>query len=220
MDNDALEIYYIRHADAENGLTDGRDICDKDLTLLGEKQLELLYKRFEGAKIDAVLSSPLVRTVKTAAAVASAADGNLQIEIVPELIEKGSTPGYYGLSINELKKYYNNLILCKDKIHSLPIDGDETESKEECIARARDVVDYIKNRFNYGKKIVIVSHGTFAINFNQAAMGIFDEYNFRFTTYNTAVTKIKFQSDGVKRISFQNDVSHLIPLIPNYQFEM
>lgn len=218
MDNNALEIYYIRHADADTGLTDGRDICDRDVTLLGEKQLELLTKRFEGAKVDAIIASPLVRTVKTAAAVAKGVGGNIQIEIVPEIIEKGSTPGYTGLSLEELKKYYENLTMCKDKICELPRVGGETETKEECLDRARAVAEYLQNRFQFGQKIVVVSHGIFAMNFYQAAMGIKEEYHFRMSTFNTAVTKLSFSSDGVKRIVFHNDVSHLIPLSTEFQY--
>lgn len=220
MDKNALEIYYIRHADADSGTTDGRDICDRDVTPLGEKQLELLSKRFYSAEVDAILASPLVRTVKTAAAVANGVGDNIPIEIIPELIEKGSTPGYYGLPLNELKEYYDNLTLCKDKIYPLSKSGDETESKEQCLERARAVAEYLKNRFTFGQRIVVVSHGIFAMNFYQAAMGIVNEYGFRMSTFNTAVTKLSFSSDGVKRIVFHNDVSHLIPLSPEYLFRL
>lgn len=220
MDSNALEILYIRHADADSGSSLNRDICDRDITELGEKQLELLSERFKGVEVDAVLSSPLVRTVKTAAAVADAVNGEMQIEIVPELIEKGSTPGYYGLQINELSKYYSNLSLCRDKICSLPGTGEETESKKQCLERARAVCEYVRTRFGYGSRIVIVSHGIFAMNFYQAAMGIVDEYDFRYSTDNTAVTKLKFTDDGLRRIAFHNDVSHLIPLNPGYRFRL
>ena len=220
MENKALEIYYIRHADAENGSTDGRDKCDRDITPLGEKQLALLSERFKGAKVDAILSSPLVRTVRTAAAAAEGIGGDMPIEIVPELIEKGATPGYEGLPVNELKKYYGRLNLCKDRIHRLPAAGGETESKEQCLERAKAVIEYLKSRFEFGQRIIIVSHGAFAINFHQAAMGISNEYDFRFTTENTAVTKLAFFSDGVRRIVFHNDVSHLIPLSEEYRFRI
>lgn len=212
-----LEIFYIRHADADKGVTDDRDICDRDITELGELQLKYLAKRFEGASFDAVLASPLVRTVKTAAAVANALEDKPCIEIVPDLIERGATPGYSGCGIEYLKRYYGNLKLCEDKIYG---GSYWNETKEDTLLRAKAVVEYLINRFGYGKKIVIVSHGVFGINFYQAAMGITDEYNFRMTTFNTAVTKIKFTSDGVRRISFHNDASHLLPIMPDFQYEI
>ncbi len=216
-ETEKLEIFYIRHADADKGLPGDRDICDRDITELGELQLKFLAKRFEGASFDAVLSSPLVRTVKTAAAVANALENKPVIEIVPDIIERGATPGYSGCSLEYLKRYYGNLKLCEDKIYG---GSYWNETKEDTLLRAKAVVEYLINRFGYGKKIVIVSHGVFGINFYQASMGITEEYNFRMTTFNTAVTKIKFTSDGVRRISFHNDASHLLPIKPDFQYEI
>ena len=215
-----LEIFYIRHADADKGVTDGRDICDRDITELGELQLKYLAKRFEGAEFDAVLSSPLVRTVKTAAAVAGSLKDKPHIEIVPELIERGATAGYSGCSLDYLRQYYPKLKLCEDNIYGGEGGDFPNETKEDVLLRAKAVVDYLQRRFDYGQKIVIVSHGVFGINFYQAAMGIKNEYDFRMTTFNTAVTKIKFTPDGVRRISFHNDVSHLLPIMPDFQYEV
>ena len=215
-----LEIFFIRHADADKGVTDDRDKCDRDITELGELQLKYLAKRFEGAKFDAVLSSPLVRTVKTAAAVAGALEDQPEIELVPELIERGATAGYSGCSIEYLKRYYPKLTLCKDNIYGGEGGDFPNETKEDVLLRARAVVEYIKNRFDFGQRIVVVSHGVFGINFYQAAMGIEKEYDFRMTTHNTAVTKIKFTPDGVRRISFHNDCSHLLPIQPDFQYEI
>ena len=220
MQDEKLEIFYIRHADADKGVTDDRDRCDRDITELGELQLKYLAKRFEGAKFDAVLSSPLVRTVKTAAAVAGSLEGRPPIEIVPELIEKGATAGYSGCGLDYLKRYYDNIKLCEDNIYGGEGGDFPNEEKEDVLLRAKAVVEYIKNRFDYGQRIVVVSHGVFGINFYQAAMGITNEYDFRMTTHNTAVTKIKFTPDGVRRISFHNDVSHLLPILPNFQYDI
>lgn len=212
MNSNALDILFIRHAEAESFARDGFDKSERDITAIGEKQLGLLAERFKDAEIDAILSSPLIRTVKTAAAVANAALGNMPIEIIPELIEKETTPGYFGLPIGELKLYYGNLVPCGDRICNLPQTGEEYETKEQCLSRAASVVGYLRNRFATGQKIVVVSHGIFATNFIQAAMGIVNEYDFRFTTDNTAVTKIRFTDDGVRRIAYQNDNSHLLPM--------
>ena len=214
--NDKLEIFYIRHADADAGLTDDRDKCDRDITELGELQLKYLAKRFEGAEFDAVLSSPLVRTVRTAAAVAGALKNRPPIEIVPELIERGATPGYSGCGVEYLKRYYPDIKMCEDNIFGGEGCNFPNDTKEDTLERARAVIEYIKNRFDYGQKIVLVSHGVFGINFLPSAMGIIEK-DFRMTFHNTSVSKITYHSDGVKRISFHNDVSHLIPIMPDYQ---
>lgn len=215
-----LEIFYIRHADAGTGSTEGRDKCDRDLTPLGELQLKYLADRFRGAKFDAIMTSPLLRTFKTAAAVANALDGEPVLEIVPELIERGSTPGYCGCGIEELKRIYPNTVMCKDNIFGGEGADFPNETKEDTLVRAKALTEYIQERFGYGKRIILVSHGVFGINFYQAAMGILNEYDFRMTTCNTAVTKLKFTSDGVRRISFHNDVSHLLPIMPGFQYDV
>ena len=220
MQEKRLEIFYIRHADADKGATDDRDRCDRDITELGEKQLEYLGKRFEGAKFDAVLSSPLVRTVKTAAAVANALAEKPVIEIVPELIEGGSTPGYNGCSLDYLKKYYPLLKMCGDNIYGGEGCDFPNEKKADVLPRARAVSEYLQKRFDFGQRIAVISHGVFGINFYQASMGIVNEFDFRLTTHNTAVTKLAFSPDGVRRIVFHDDVSHLIPIMPNYQFDL
>ena len=219
MQNESFEIFYIRHADAEKGETAGRDVCDRDITPLGEKQLVYLAGRFEGAEFDAVLSSPLVRTVKTAAAVAGALKNRAAIEIVPELIEKGATPGYSGLPVEQLKAYYPEIVLCPDNIFGGEGGDFPNVTKADALQRAQALNKYFFERFGFGKRIAVVSHGAFAISFYQAAMGILNDYDFRMTTHNTAVTKIRFSPDGVRRISFANDVSHLLPLMPDYQYE-
>lgn len=213
-----FEIFYIRHADADKGEVADRDRCDRDITPLGEEQLKYLAKRFRGAHFDAVLSSPLVRTVRTAAAVAEVLEGKPPVEIVPELIERGATPGYAGCGIPYLKRYYPNLVQCPDNIFGGEGGDFANETKEDTLLRSEAVIDYLLKRFGYGKRIILVSHGVFGINFYQAAMGIKTEYNFRMTTHNTAVTKLKFTSDGVRRISFSNDFSHLLPILPDFQY--
>lgn len=220
MEVEGFEIYYVRHADAGTGSSEGRDICDRDLTALGEEQLIYLARRFEGAHLDAVLSSPLLRTFKTAAAIAGALDEETEIEVIPELIERGATPGYGGIGIEELKKYYPKVRMCADNIFGGEGVDFPNATKADALERAKAVIEYLLNRFGYGKSIAVVSHGAFGINFYQAAMGIFNDFDFRMTTHNTAVTKLKFTSDGVRRISFANDVSHLLPIMPDYQYDM
>lgn len=215
-----FEIFFIRHADADAGSSEGRDKCDRDITPLGELQLKYLAERFRGARFDAVLASPLLRTVKTAAAVANALEGDPVIELVPELIERGATPGYCGCDIEYLRQFYGNMKYCEDNIFGGEGVDFPNAAKQDTLDRAKALTEYLLNRFGYGKRIILVSHGVFGINFYQAAMGIFNDCNFRMTTHNTAVTKLKFTSDGVRRISFANDASHLLPILPDFQFDI
>lgn len=211
-----LEIFYIRHADTAGAGCGDRCQCDIDLSAFGEEQCELLAKRFEGISFDAVLCSPLVRAVKTAAAVCRALETPPVMEIVPELIEKGTMPGYPGADIGYLKRYYPDIVLCKDEIYGENgVFSNVTD--EENTERAKAVIKYLRNRFTYGQKIAVVSHGSFGNSFLPAAVDM-DEGDFILSINNTSVSKIKYTTDGKQRLSFVNDMSHLRPLMPDYEF--
>lgn len=214
-----LEIFFIRHADTSGKDRGDRDNCDIDLSTLGIRQAELLSERFAGVRFDAVLSSPLVRTVRTAAAVANRLNGKPVIELVPELIEKGATPGYAGCSVSYLNRYYDKLSICEENIFGSPGGNFPNVTKPEAMERARALVAYLRRRFTYGQKIVMFSHASFGNSFLPSAIGIIEE-DYRMTLFNTSVSKIKYTPDGVKRLSFQNDVSHLLSIMPDFQFDI
>lgn len=213
-----FEIFYIRHADTSGAPYDDRSKCDIDLSPLGEKQIELLAKRFEGKSFDAVFSSPLVRAVKTAAAVCEKLSDKPQIEIMPELIENGTMPEYDGVNIQYLKRYYDNIVLCPDTVYGK--NGrfmNNTDRKND--ARARALIKYFRKRFPYGTKIAVFAHGSFGNHFIPQAVEM-GHGNYILSINNTSVTKIKYTSDGKQRISFQNDFSHLRPIMENYEFDV
>lgn len=213
-----LEIFYIRHASTTR-VYDGRDACDCDISDVGVQEAELLADRLAGLEFDAVLCSPLVRCVKTAAAVCRKLAGHPAIEIVPELIEKGSTPNYAGAGIEYLSRYYDNIIQCPDLIFGEAPGVFPNKDKPEIMDRARAVVDYLRERFPYGKRILIFSHGSFGNSLLPSAVGIREE-DFIFNIYHTSVSKIQYTPDGRNRIVFMNDVSHLIPIKPDYMFTL
>ena len=213
-----LEIFYIRHADTSGSARAGACGCDIDISPLGEEQAKLLAERFRGASFDAVLCSPLVRAVKTAAALSLSLSSRPVIEIVPELIEKGTMPGYTGADIAFLKKYYTDLVLCPDEIYGR--DGVFSNmTDEENTERAKAVIKYLRKRFHYDQRIAVVSHGSFGNSFLPAAVDM-DEGDFILSINNTSVSKIKYTSDGKQRLSFVNDISHLRPLMPDYEFSV
>lgn len=207
-----LEIFYVRHGETNNSLFEERDTCDVNLTETGIKQAELLGDRFKGRHFDAVFSSPLVRAVRTAAAVCNQLDNHPEIEILPQIIENGSSYGYFGTGLEYLSRYYDNLKLNTD----LPLMYDNLEDKDND-ARARAVIDYFRNRFIYGQKIIVFAHGSFGNHFLPQAVEM-GEGNYILSLNHTSVSKVKYTSDGKQRISFCNDFSHLRPLMPDYEF--
>lgn len=209
-----LEIFYVRHGDTDLKKLDGRDTCDVDLSELGEKEILLLGERFAGRHFDAVFSSPLVRAFKTAAAVCCRLDNHPQIEVLPQIIENGSSYGYFGESEEYLSRYYDNFKYNRD----LPLMYDNLED-EDNDARARAVIEYLKTRFTYGQKVILFAHGSFGNHFLSQAVEISD-INFIISLNHTSVSKLKYTPDGKKRLSFSNDFSHLRPIMPDYEFEV
>lgn len=206
-----FEIFYVRHGDTSGSSCDDRDVCDVSLSDTGRKQALLLAERLSGIRFDAVFSSPLVRCVETASAVCKKLSGNPVIEIFPRIIENGSTYGYTGQSTEYLKKYYPDIILNTDLSPAY-----DNVTDEENDLRARTAVDYFRNRFTYGQKILVFCHGSFANHFLPQAVEM-GSGNYILSCNNTSLSKIKYTSDGKQRLSFVNDFSHLRPMMPDYE---
>lgn len=208
-----LDIFYVRHADTVNTFDD-RDKSDVNLSELGEKQIKLLGERFKGKSFDAVFSSPMVRAVKTAAAVCEQLDGHPQLEILPQLVENKTTRKYFGTGEEYLKKYYDNIIVN----HDMPLFFRNVRDIDNDI-RCKKIIKYLKERFTYGQKIIIFAHGSLGNHFIPKAVGM-PHGNYVLSLNHTGVTKIKYTPDGKQRISFMNDISHLRPLMENYEFDL
>ncbi len=209
-----FEIFYIRHADTDPPRLESASTCDVCLSETGYKQIALLGERFAGKQFDAIFSSPLVRAVRTAAAVAERLDNPPPIEIMPELIENGSCRGYVGNSIEFLRGIYPDMKMCPDKLITEAYDDEDDDVNDW---RAGIITDYFKKRFGYGKKIAVFAHGSFGNHFIPAAVEM-GKGNYILSINHTSVTKIKYTPDGKQRISFQNDFSHLRSLMPDYEF--
>ena len=214
MKEEKFEIFYIRHADTSSDYGN-RSQCDVDLSPLGEKQILLLGERFRDKSFDAVFCSPLIRCVKTCAAVMNTLKDKPTVEIVPELIENGTIPGYRGVDLDLIHEYYSDAVLCKDKI----IDFESNFTDEENDIRAKAIVEYFKKRFTYGQKIAVFCHGSLGNHFIPAAVEM-GEGNYILSISHTSVSKIKYTPDGKQRISFLDDISHLRPIFENYEFEI
>lgn len=218
MDKDRqLEIFYIRHADTTNAHVEGE--CDLDIGIseLGEKQCILLADRFCGCRFDAVFSSPLIRAVKTAARVCEKLANSPEIEIIPELIENGTMPGYTGINISLLSRYYNKIKICNDTVFRNLGNTFTNLSDTDNDLRGAATSEYFKKRFSSGEKILVFAHGSFGNHFIPASVGM-PSGDYILSINNTSVTKIKYTYDGKQRISFCNDFSHLRPLMPDYEF--
>ncbi|MBQ8015422.1 MAG: histidine phosphatase family protein [Clostridia bacterium] len=192
--HDSLQILFIRHAETNYNDIGDRDLSDGELTPNGELQCVDLGKKLKDLPIDAYLTSSLLRSFKTAVGVCSAKTDKPLLEICPELVECGCTPGYFGCSEEYLQRYYNNTKMC-EKLFGTENYEFGCEAFEDNVIRANKVISYIKNRFTYGDRVAVFSHHGFLEYLIPTALGV-KPHIFRFSLDNVSVCVVEFCRDG------------------------
>ncbi len=195
MDNhDTLEIIFIRHAETRYDDIGDRDPSDGELTENGEKQCNMLGERLKDLPIDAYISSSLLRSFKTAAGVCRAKPDEPLLEICPELVECGCTPGYFGCSEEYLQRYYKNIKMCKN-LYGTEKHEFACKTIEDNDIRAQKVISYIKERFTFGHRVAVFSHHGFLEHLIPTALGI-KTHCFNFALDNISITVVNLCRDG------------------------
>ncbi len=192
---ESLEILFIRHAETQYDNIGDRDPSDGDLTPVGENQCLTLGERLRDLPIDAYFTSSLLRSFKTATGVCNAKDDKPLLEICPELVECGCTPGYYGCSEEYLKRFYPNAKMCDTKFYGTKEYDFPCKTIEDNDIRAKKVIDYIKSRFTYGQRVAVFSHHGMCEHLIPEALGI-KSHQFSFALENTSVSAVGFFPDG------------------------
>ncbi len=224
-----LELYIARHGETwgnrseEERIKNGRQ-NDREslLTDNGIKQARLLGERLSLGEFDCIIASPLIRAVGTAYETAvRQKNRNMKIEILPDLLEVGTRPGYSGYPQNEMLSIYSNVIPCTEE--PTPAGGSLSLGEEDenaALERARRCVDYFKGRFFKGEKVLVVAHGTFNNFLIRAALGLDNSCGISFCQENTSLTKIKYYEDSKVKLAYSNDTSHLFGIMPGITFSL
>ncbi len=192
--HDTLKIIFIRHAETDYNDIGDRDPSDGELTAKGEKECIELGEKLKDVPIDAYITSSLLRSFKTAVGVCNAKSDKPLLEICPELVECGCTPGYYGCSEEYLSRYYQNTKMC-EKLYGTENYEFGCEGFEANVMRAEKVISYIKDRFSFGDCVAVFSHHGFLEYLIPTALGV-EPHIFRFSLDNTSMSVVEFCSDG------------------------
>ncbi len=192
--HDSLQILFIRHAETNYNDIADRDPSDGELTPNGELQCADLGEKLKDLPIDAYITSSLLRSFKTAVGVCNAKADKPLIEICPELVECGCTPGYFGCSEEYLQRYYNNTKMC-EKLFGTKNYEFGCEAFEDNVIRAEKVISYIRNKYTYGDRVAVFSHHGFLEYLIPTALGV-KPHIFRFTLDNVSVCVVEFCRDG------------------------
>lgn len=192
--HDSLQILFIRHAETNYNDIGDRDPSDGELTPNGERQCISLGEKLKDLPIDAYITSSLLRSFKTAVGVCNAKADKPLLEICPELVECGCTPGYYGCSEEYLQRYYKNTRMC-EKLFGTEKYEFGCEAFDDNVTRAEKVISYIKNRFSYGESVAVFSHHGFLEYLIPTALGV-KPHIFRFALDNVSVCIVELCRDG------------------------
>lgn len=191
---DILEIIFIRHAETQYDDIGDRDPSDGELTAKGELQCAELGEKLKDVPIDAYISSSLLRAFKTAVGVCKAKGDDPLLEICPELVECGCTPGYFGCSEEYLRRYYKNTKMCK-KLYGTEEYDFACATVEDNDIRAKKVIDYLTERFTFGESVAVFSHHGMLEHLIPTALGI-ETHRFNFALDNISVSVVMICRDG------------------------
>lgn len=200
--SDSLEIIFIRHAETQYDNIGDRDPSDGELTEKGELQCVELGEKLKDLHIEAYITSSLLRSFKTATGVCKAKNNEPVLEICPELVECGCTPGYYGCNEAYLQRYYKNTKMC-EKLFETENYEFGCEAFEDNVNRAEKVISYIKNRFMFGDRVAVFSHHGFLEYLIPTALGV-KPHKFRLSLDNISITAVEFCRDGNAVLRYVN----------------
>lgn len=206
------KVYLVRHCEALGNVKQiFQGTTDMDITELGKQQLDELKKRFDNVYLDRVISSPLIRTKKTAEAIIG--DKNLPLETDDGLIEINGGVIEGKPFAESYKKYPELLDIWANRPHEFAPEGGE--SYKETYERIWKTIKRIATD-NKGKTIACATHGGVTrciicrLLYNDISQLINTPY-----FANTAVSLIEFDDELNPKLVFYNDYSHLPPEIVN-----
>lgn len=226
-----LDLYLVRHGESfgntggDKDFTDDRRF-DPPLTARGERQAQLLGEYFSALPLDAVFSSGLRRSVHTAHEVVmhQPENGAKQVEVHKVFTECNTGEETVGRTIDEIKKDFPFAVsaLGTDKKERVVFHGKD-DTDEQLLARGKEGMNYILNRFHSGETVMIAAHGAINTFLLYAALGLSHEQSFDPAFFNTGITKIEFFQKGTgafadTHLVYHNIVPHLYKEMPEFNF--
>ena len=201
-------FYLIRHAEAEGNAYRRMDGWYNSLiTPNGLRQIAALQRRFEDIPIDACYASDLYRTCKTASAVYVPKHLPLQTDARLREVCVGRWENH---PFGELEQFEPELLrLFNHDTEHWHVEGSETlqQFTERLETALRDIA-----AANLDSTVAVFSHGSVLRSFQKKLLrGEFVPY-----CDNTAVSRLTFE-DGVFRVDFLNDASHLPPELSTFE---
>ena len=212
-DDYKTQIVFIRHGEScgNVGLAtpEGFHPDDPPLTENGFRQAQKLAACFEKGEIAHIYASPLTRTVQTVYPTAEKL--GMRIELLPDLMEVDTRIA--GCEREMLERDFPLAIPCTSEPtptgDTLLLSGNETP--EALAARAKRCINYIRNRYNNGETVIVVSHGTYFGYLIRECLEIGCGETFNWEVDNCSATCVVLRKDGRKPLlRTANYTTHLL----------
>ncbi len=197
------DVYLIRHGQSTANLTGAR-VYDPPLTDHGHAQAAALARALRARGVRAVLSSPLVRALETAAPVAAAAAAPLHVWA--DLVEFNRWDAYTTRSAADVRRRFPQAQL----EGGFPEEGARFPGPEPAAAgwaRAARVWARVLRLGTLGP-VAVVAHGTFLGMVLATALGMEPEGPVALQRDNAAVDHLRWEGEHTTVLTI-NDVSHL-----------
>jgi len=158
-----VDLYFIRHGDCLSESAPGLFTPDGALLALGERQALLTARRLASERFTHILSSPLVRALATASAIAASA-GDLPVEVWMALREgygnvpSRAVPLHRSDGRAELLRRFPRAML-PPEIGADGWDHGGDNGFEAFFARCAAAAAALRSRFDAEARVAVVGHG-------------------------------------------------------------
>lgn len=189
------DVYFVRHGESDSNVDLVYRGKDALLTEKGKEQARIVAERIERIGVDAIISSPYPRTMKTAEAIAERV--NLPIEESELFVERRRPSTLAGLPL----KGSDALAIIREMTDGYLINGhrhSDEENLDDLRTRANAALGFLLA--HPAQRICVVSHGMFLrVLFCAILDPAFTGRDFRnaidgISTSNTGVSHIRYQA--------------------------
>ena len=215
LDEALKTVYLVRHGQSEHNVAAIYQSQDVKLSDVGREQARLIAERISDLQIDALISSPLPRTLETAQIIGQVIGKEIVTSEI--LVERITPPFIEGKPYEDVEssKLWREWEANFYNPGSNIADG---ENFEKILARTDAALELFLN--NPGQSLIVVSHGGFIRAITaRVALGnlltpeLMKKFNNTVATENTGITVIKyragFEDEAKWRLISYNDHAHL-----------
>ena len=168
--------------------------------------LELLAERLGRLQVDRLLTSPMVRAIETARAIA--ATTGRRAEVWFRCHEHRETPGYVCWGARGLAKHFPDVTLPPDLVLDDWFYGNEP--LESAVARADALLAMLAESWDRapGQRVVVSTHGAYLRTVLGRIVGADPRLMKRLWVHNASLTTLEYTGEEWRLIGF-NDTGHL-----------